>query len=195
MFNAKPIFSRGRAVMLLLAASVPSMALAHAGHSGDAAHSTLYDGFVHPFTGLDHLLMMLAVGLWAGRAGGALRWQLPAAFLSGMAGGWLLGGAGLVMPGLESGIAATLIALGVAMALPLQPKRGQQLGAVAAFAMLHGLAHRGELQGGAAAGLGMLAATALLHAAGVIAAARLLRGTAYRTAGAGLALVGGALLF
>lgn len=194
MTTSRTFISRARLAALLLVSTAPGVALAHSGHADAAAHGALFDGFMHPFTGLDHLLMMVAVGLWAGRAGGALRWQLPAAFVAGMAGGWLLGGAGLVLPGLESGIAATLIAAGVAMALQLRPARWLQLGSVATFAVLHGLAHGGELQG-ATAGLGMLAATALLHVAGIACATYCTRAAAFRTAGAGLAAVGGVLLF
>lgn len=178
---------------LLLAA--PGMVLAHAGHSHDPLAASA--GFMHPFTGIDHLLMMLCVGIWAGRSGGALRWQLPATFLAGMAAGWALGFAGLIVPGLESGIAATLIALGVVLALQLDLPRAAQFAGVAVGAVLHGLAHGGELGGaGWPGGLGMLAATALLHGAG-FAATRLAPsrdGLLYRLAGALLALAGGALL-
>lgn len=179
--------------LLLAALSAPSLALAHAGHSDGGLH----DGFVHPFTGLDHLLMMLFVGVWAARSGGALRWQLPVTFLLSMLGGWMLGTIGVVLPGLESGIAATLIALGVVMALQLRISRAAQIVGVALFAVLHGLAHGSELGGAAWSGaLGMLAATALLHGAGLAAAtlANGVRDTVYRTAGAVLAVVGSVLL-
>jgi urease accessory protein len=183
---------------LLLLAAAPNLAMAHAGHANGGLHGALYEGFVHPFRGIDHLLMMLCIGLWAGRSGGGLRWQLPVTFLLGMTGGWLLGLNGVVMPGLETGIAATLIAAGVVLALGLRLARGAQLAGVMAGAVLHGLAHGGELGGGAAwiGGAGMLAATALLHGAG-LAASRLAPspdGALYRSAGAAMALAGGALL-
>lgn len=184
--------------LLLAALGAPGLALAHAGHSGDGLHGgALYEGFVHPFTGIDHLLMMVFVGLWAGRSGGALRWQLPATFLAAMLGGWMLGAAGLAVPGLEGGIAATLIALGAIMALQLRITRFAQMGCVALFAVLHGLAHGSELGAGAWPGaLGMLAATALLHLAGLVMAMAPTgaRDTTYRGAGAALALAGGVLL-
>lgn len=189
---------------LLLMAAIPGLAMAHAGHSGGDLHGAsdgygmLQTGFIHPFTGVDHLLMMLCVGIWAGRSRGALRWQLPVGFLLGMTGGWLLGLAGVSVAGLESGIAATLIALGVVLALRLDLPRAVQLVGVALGASLHGLAHGGELGGGAAlaAGVGMLAATALLHGAG-FAASRLAPSPGsglYRAVGAVLAVAGSALL-
>jgi urease accessory protein len=182
----------------LLLMAMPGLAMAHAGHSDGGLHDVLSAGFIHPFTGLDHLLMMLCVGVWAGRSGGALRWQLPAAFLLGMSGGWALGLMGAVVPGLESGIAATLIVLGVVLALRLNLPRSAQLVGVALGAVLHGLAHGGELGGSAAwaGGIGMLAATALLHGAG-FAASRLApspESALYRAVGAALAVAGGALL-
>jgi urease accessory protein len=187
----------------LLMAAAPSLALAHAGHAGDGLHGAFYEGFMHPFTGLDHLLMMAFVGAWAARAGTGLRWQLPALFLAGLLGGWALGAAGFVPAGLESGVAATLIALGAAMALRLRLPRLAQFGGVALFAALHGLAHGGELRGSGAAwagALGMLAASALLQLAGWsgptlarrLAAPR--ADGAWRVAGGALAIAGGALL-
>lgn len=179
--------------LLLAVLSAPSLAMAHAGHSDGGLH----DGFVHPFTGLDHLLMMVFVGVWAARSAGALRWQLPATFLLSMFGGWMLGATGFMVPGIESGIAATLIALGVMMALQLRISRAAQIGGVALFAVLHGLAHGSELGGAAWSGaLGMLAATALLHGAGFAAAtlASGARDPVYRTAGAALAVAGSVLL-
>lgn len=192
----------------LLAAGMPGLAMAHAGHSEGGLHGIVVEsfaaGFIHPFTGLDHLLMMLCVGVWAGKSSGALRWQLPAVFLLGMAGGWAAGLAGATLPGLESGIAATLIVLGAVFALRLDPPRAVQLLGIAFGGVLHGLAHGGELGGAEAladaaawvGGIGMLVATALLHGAG-FAACRLAPApdsALYRTVGATLALAGGVLL-
>jgi urease accessory protein len=187
---------------VLLAAGMPGLAMAHAGHAESGLHGIVVEsfaeGFIHPFTGLDHLLMMLCVGIWAGKSSGALRWQLPTVFLLGMAGGWASGLAGTTLPGLESGVAATLIVLGAVFALRLDPPRAVQLLGVALGGVLHGLAHGGELAGTAAwaGGIGMLAATAPLHGAG-FAACRLAPApdsALYRAVGAALALAGGALL-
>jgi len=181
---------------ILSAGSLLGVSMAASAHPG---HS---DGFVaalaHPFTGLDHLLMMLFVGVWAGRSGGAARWLLPATFLLSMLGGWSLGAQGLIVPGIESGIAATLIVLGVLLALQLQLPRAAQMMVVALFALLHGLAHGSELTAGSAwsSAAGMLLATALLHVIGLAATGLIptRRDNIYRVAGAGLALIGGGLL-
>ncbi|HSB96792.1 MAG TPA: HupE/UreJ family protein [Spongiibacteraceae bacterium] len=168
--------------------------------AGASAHPGHSDGFLaafaHPFTGVDHLLMMLFVGVWAGRSGGTTRWLLPATFLSSMLGGWSLGANGLIIPGLESGIAATLIVLGVLLVLQVQLPRAAQIVLVALFALLHGLAHGGELQAAWPSAVGMVLATALLHGLGLTATALIpaRHGVIYRVAGAGLALVGGGLL-
>jgi urease accessory protein len=176
------------AVLLL---GFSSAALAHPGHS-----EGFLSAFAHPFSGLDHLLMMLFVGVWAGRSGGLMRWLLPATFLVSMLGGWLLGQLGAHIAGLESGIAATLIVLGVLLVLQIQLPRLAQMGLVAGFAVLHGLAHGGELGSAWQGAAGMLLATALLHGIGL--AATLLipqqRVGIYRLAGALLAAMGGVLL-
>lgn len=163
---------------------------AHPGH----AENQIAAGLLHPLTGIDHLLAMLAVGLWAGHTGGAARWQLPLAFLGAMGGGWLLGLAGVALPGRESAIAASLLAFGLVLALRADLPRTVQLALTALFALCHGHAHGVELSAGAA--LGFFATTAALHGAGLGIAA-LLPGNApiaYRAAGTGFAMVGTALL-
>jgi urease accessory protein len=181
---------------LLIAALLSAFstgAFAHAGH-GDG----FLAAFAHPFGGLDHLLMMLFVGVWAGNSGGLARWLLPSTFLLSMLAGWSLGVQGLLVPGIDSGIAATLIVLGVLLALRLQLPRTMQLITVAVFALLHGLAHGSELTAGGAwsSAAGMLLATALLHGLGIAATVLIpaRRGAIYRAAGAVLALIGGGLL-
>jgi urease accessory protein len=180
-------------LLAVLLSALSGGAFAHAGH-GDG----FVAAFAHPLSGLDHLLMMLFVGVWAGRSGGATRWLLPATFLTSMLVGWSLGAQGLLVPGIESGIAATLIVLGVLLALQLQVPRSVQMMVIAVFALLHGLAHGSELTAGGAwsSAAGMLLATALLHGLGI--AATLLiparHGAVYRAAGAALALIGGGLL-
>lgn len=157
-----------RALLLaaLLAAPVP--ALAHTG--ADHAHG-LGAGFLHPFTGLDHLVAMVAVGLWAGLLGGRGRLAVPAGFLGGMAAGGVFGMAGLGLPMVEAGIIASVILGGalVAAAARLPVLLATVLAAV--FGVLHGHAHGVELGGSGLAHVpGMLAATALLLGAGVLVA-------------------------
>ena len=180
-------------IFVALIACVPSLAFAHPGHG-----SGFVAAFVHPFTGIDHLLMMLCVGIVAGRIGGNARWQLPLAFLSAMTVGWLIGAAGYTFAGIESGIAAGLIALGVLLSWRIALPTVAQAGIVAMFALLHGMAHGVELAGSApvATSIGFLCAGALLHATGLLIAALIPREKqgVYRVVGIALAVVGGGLL-
>lgn len=102
------------ALALLL---TPALAFAHPGHGDNG----LIAGLGHPIGGLDHLLAMLAVGLWAAQQQGAARWALPCTFVGTMLLGGLLGFEGLDLPALESGIAASVLALGLAVALAVRP--------------------------------------------------------------------------
>jgi len=94
------------ATLLLLS---PTLALAHPGHD----HAGVLSGIAHPVFGLDHLLAMVAVGLWAAQQSGKARWALPLAFVSSMLVGGLLGFAGIAMPLMETGIAGSVLALGL----------------------------------------------------------------------------------
>jgi len=148
-------------------ALAPAAALAHAGH-GD--HSGFVHGFLHPIGGLDHILAMVTVGILAYQIGGRALWLVPATFLAVMAAGGLLGVAGVSFYFVEPGIAASVVVLGVIVALALKPAVAVAMGLVALFAVFHGYAHGVEapLDGSTAAyGAGFMLATALLHAAGV----------------------------
>jgi urease accessory protein len=149
------------AISLLLASGT---ALAHPGdHAGGLAH-----GFAHPFLGLDHLLAMVIVGMWAARTAGRV-WLLPAVFVSFMAAGAALGQ--VPLPFVEPMILLSVLGFGlatiVARRLPLWI--GGPL--VAVFALYHGHAHFVEMPDTSAAGhlAGMLLATASLHLIGVTA--------------------------
>jgi urease accessory protein len=153
-----------------------TLALAVAGSRPALAHTGLEhafsfaSGFGHPWTGLDHMLAMVAVGLWAGLVGGRALWAWPAAFVGVMLAGGALGMAGVPVPMVESGILASVIVLGllVLMAARLPVALGAAL--VAVFAVLHGHAHGAELPSGAAAATyaaGFVLATAALHAVGL----------------------------
>ena len=185
---------RGKTALTVMLSLISGAVLAHPGHG----ESGLLMGCLHPLSGVDHLLAMLAVGLWAGRTGGAARWQLPLAFLAAMSLGWLAGLSGWVLPWMENGIAASVLALGLILALSVQLPRFAQIGVTALFALFHGCTHGVELPVSApfATTLGFLLSTATLHAAG-LGMARLMPGhrqTVYRAAGIGFALVGTALL-
>lgn len=173
----------------------PAVAFAHPGHGDNG----LLAGIGHPLGGLDHLLAMLAVGLWAAQQQGAARWALPCTFVGTMLVGGLLGFAGLELPALESGIAASVLALGLAVALAVRPPLVLAVVATALFALFHGVAHGLELpdmSSPVAYAAGFVAATAALHAAGY-AVVRFLPNAAaplVRVAGALSALTGAWLL-
>lgn len=185
------------ATALLAPLLAPVAALAHPG--GDHVHG-FTAGLLHPLTGLDHLAAMVAIGLWAGLLGGRLLWLLPAGFLGGMAAGGALGMTGLALPGVEAGILASVIVLGVLVGAARHLPAAFALPMVAAFGLLHGHAHGTEAMGGAFGyEAGFLIATAALHGAGLLlAAGAAQRGqqVALRAAGmASAALVAGIAVF
>ena len=143
------------------AAALALISAAAAAHpQGGGAHTHgFFDGFVHPFTGVDHMLAMLAVGIWSVRQSSA-RW-LPATFVGMLLAGMLSGAAGLTIPGLETGIALTVALMGVLVAVAARLPAALATAMVGAFALLHGNAHGHELPAAASA-VGLLAASALL---------------------------------
>ena len=173
---------------LLLA---PALAFAHPGHGDNG----LLAGIGHPIGGLDHLLAMLAVGLWAAQQQGAARWALPCTFVGTLLLGGVLGFEGLNLPALESTIAASVLALGLAVALAARPPLGLALLATALFALFHGVAHGLELPEMSSPwtyAAGFVMATAALHAAGYAVVRVLPRAAAplVRLAGAASAATG-----
>lgn len=186
------------AVAIAATSTLPfaSDALAHA---GPAHVHSMVAGFAHPFTGLDHLLAMVAVGLWAGMSGGRALWAWPAAFVTLMLAGGILGAAHVTLPFVETGILASVVALGIAVAASLRIPTVLGAALIGAFAILHGYAHGAELPAGASAAsymAGFVLATALLHSIGVMAAVAAGSGTgrvAVRAVGA-LVLVAGVAL-
>lgn len=120
------------AALVLLAA--PALAFAHPGHGEHG----LVAGLAHPLTGLDHLLAMFAVGLWAAQQQGAARLALPCTFVGTMLVGGLLGFEGLQLPFMETGIAASVLALGLCVALAVRPPLPLAMAATALFALATG---------------------------------------------------------
>lgn len=182
--------------------ALPLLASAHTGVDGAAHHDTGFmQGFLHPFTGIDHLAAMVAVGLWSAlvaRSGRATLWA-PLGFAAMLLAGALLGMAGVQVPGVEPMIAASLLVIGLLVVTRLRLPGPVAAAVVGAFAVFHGVAHGHELAGehGAAAAIaGMVAATAMLHAAGVAIGWTLRQRGAWlpRVAGAAVALFGAALL-
>lgn len=174
--------------LALAAGLVATPALAHVG--GTQA------GFLHPFTGADHLLAMVAVGLWSGLVLKARWWAWPAAFAGFMLAGFSAAQAGAAFPAVETVILASVVALGLAVAFDLKLPALAGAAAVAVFGAAHGFAHGGEVPAGISAlrfAGGFLAATLMLHLAGVGLALLLRRagtGALARITGAAVALGG-----
>jgi urease accessory protein len=183
-----------------LLATGSALALAHTGNDG-AAHHGIADaaaaGFTHPFTGLDHLAAMVALGVWSALTARRV-WLAPLAFASALLVGALLGFAGVSLPAVEPMIAASLLVLGLLVASRAALPAALGMGTAASFALFHGLAHGQELNGpfGAWALAGMVSATALLHTSGMALGLAMKRSPVWlpRIAGAGVALFGVSLL-
>ncbi|MDE2372117.1 MAG: HupE/UreJ family protein [Burkholderiales bacterium] len=151
----------------LLAGLACGAARAHELHG---AGTGLAAGLLHPVTGLDHVLAMVAVGLWGAVLGPPAIWVLPIAFPVAMAFGALLGMAGMPLPGVEIGIAISALVLGLLVTSRRRLPLPLALALVAAFAVCHGHAHGRELPAGGDAllySLGFVIATGSLHAAGI----------------------------
>ncbi len=127
-------------------------------------------GFKHPVSGLDHVVAMVAVGLWGAQLGAPALWVLPVAFPMVMAFGGMLGLLGVPLPGMEIGIAASAILLGAAVMMELRPPLALAAVLVGFFAIFHGYAHGSELPAGESGllySLGFVMATGCLHAVGI----------------------------
>ena len=179
---------------------IPTAAFAHPG-IGDA-HGFV-QGFAHPLGGLDHLLAMVTVGLLAWQLGGRALWLVPASFVLAMAAGGALAMAGIPVPFVEVGIAASVIVLGAMVALGTKAPLAITMALAALFAIFHGHAHGSEMPldaGGVAYGAGFVLASALLIAGGAALGAAIGRigdaygRTIYRLGGSLVALVGVAVL-
>jgi urease accessory protein len=191
-----------RRIAFTIAAAAAAMAVASNAafaHTGAEHAFSFASGFTHPVTGLDHLLAMVAVGLWAGLNGGRALWAWPVAFVGVMVFGGLLGISGIAVPLVEAGILASVVVLGLLVLAAAQLPVALGAILIAAFALLHGNAHGAELPDGAAAATyaaGFVIATAILHAIGIgvsrmasSANGRLLvRGAGALVAAAGVAL-------
>ena len=127
-------------------------------------------GFLHPISGADHVIAMVAVGLWGAQLGAPAIWVLPVAFPLVMAMGGMLGFLGVPIPGVEYGIAASAIVLGTAVAFEVRPSLAIAALVVGGFAIFHGHAHGTELPPGQSAllySMGFVIATGCLHAVGI----------------------------
>jgi len=127
-------------------------------------------GVRHPLSGLDHVMAMIAVGLWGAQLGQPAIWILPVAFPMVMALGGMMGLLGIPLPGTEYGIAASMILLGAAVTCELRPPLALAAALVGFFAIFHGHAHGTELppgQSGLLYSMGFVMATGCLHGVGI----------------------------
>ena len=165
-------------------------------HQETGQTAGLLSGLVHPLSGLDHVLAMVAVGLWGAVLGQPAIWVLPVAFPMVMALGGLMGLLGFPLTGVEVGIALSAVVLGAMVLTEARPPLWLAALQVAAFAIFHGHAHGRELPEGASAllySLGFVIATGLLHAVGILlgAAHRWAVGRrVVQAAGGGVAIAG-----
>jgi urease accessory protein len=174
----------------MLMASTPAFA-----HLNPVEHGSLSAGLSHPFSGADHILAMIGVGLWAAILGGRAIWAVPAAFLIAIMAGFAAALAGAPLPFVEPVIAASVVVLGLLALVALRVPTYVGMAMVGFFALFHGYAHGGEL--GEAGALpfmaGFVLATAILHGIGVtigVVAARFGGAFVTRLAG-GLTALGG----
>lgn len=179
--------------VFIAAATAPAFA-----HLDPAEHGSLMAGVSHPLSGADHVLAMVAVGLWASQIGGRALVAVPAAFVTTMAVGFLLAVSGIGLPFVEPAVLASVVGLGLLVATAVRLPAAASAAIVGIFALFHGHAHGGELGAAGAVqfGLGFLVSTAILHVAGIGLGIALSRTgmIATRILGAATALGGAALI-
>ncbi len=172
-------------------------------HTGVTATHGFGAGFIHPLLGVDHLLAMVAIGLWAAQSAGRSRralWTIPAAFVAAMAGGAALALAGIGLPLVEFGIAGSVVLLGALVATRFNPPVALGAALAALFAVFHGHAHGAEIAAGADVATyaaGFLVATIALHGVGIalgLAARKMAGGGLARASGGAIAAAGAVLV-
>jgi urease accessory protein len=176
--------------------AVTAPAAAHTGHASLVGFTS---GFLHPVTGLDHVLAMVAVGLLSALLGGRALWLVPGSFIAAMLIGGALGWSGAALPLVELAIVASVVVLGIVVATARRMPVAVAMALAAAFAVFHGHAHGTEMPAavsGLTYALGFLSATALLHAVGLavgLGTERMAQGAgriAVRTGGGVIAALG-----
>lgn len=177
----------------------PGVAFAHPGHGAD---SSLLAGFWHPFSGIDHLLAMTAVGLLASQLGGRALWAVPTTFVAVMAFGGVLGADGVALPFVETAIALSVAVFGILILSGISLPVLAAMVLVGGFALFHGYAHGAEMPSGGALmayGFGFVTATALLHSLGITLGLAISRinqpHRVVQACGAAIAIVGIGLTF
>ncbi len=175
---------------------IPTLAHAHVITMGGGGFGS---GFEHPLTGPDHFLAMFAVGVWGAQMGGRAVWSLPVTFPLIMVLGGVMGILAIPLPGIETGIALSILALGLAIALAWRPKEWIALFLIAIFAICHGYAHGAELPRAADPAdyaIGFVLATGMIHLIGIgvgLALSKPLNGRLARALG--LIIAGGGVYF
>lgn len=180
------------AALLLM---VSGVTYAHPGHS---ELTGFISGVFHPLLGFDHLLAMLAVGIWAAQIGARAVWSVPVTFVVVMIVGAVLGISGITLPNPEHGIALSVLLLGLLSAFALKLPTALSMLIVAIFALFHGYAHGTEMPQAASAALyalGFILATASLHVMGVFLGSSKRFSGWVRMAGGAIAMVGSFLVF
>ncbi len=196
-------FKKLSATVALAAAALPLSALAHVGSDGGGHHgflSSFGHAFAHPFTGADHMAAMLAVGAWSALTV-TPAWRAPAAFVALLVAGALAGFAGLWVPGVEPMIAASVLVLGLLVAVQKQMPWVLAAALAGVFAFFHGAAHGFELAADSAlasagALAGMALGSALLHVGGMVLGKALMQRHRWlaKLAGGATAVLGAAML-
>jgi urease accessory protein len=192
------LMKRALTAFVIFFSFAPAAALAHPGHDGAGG---LVHGFVHPVTGIDHVLAMIAVGVLAALYGGRALWLVPMSFLFAMAAAGAIGMAGIPVQIVEAGIGLSIVVLGLMIAFQIKPPTLVAMVVVGFFALFHGYAHGSEMPNGPAGlsfGAGFLIATALLLSAGeglgLLLQRRTLSRRLIQASGGAMALVGIAVL-
>ena len=185
-----------RHILSALCFFLPSLAYAHVGVG--STHGFI-SGIAHPIGGLDHLLAMVAVGIWAAQMGKRYIWVVPLAFVSVMALGGMLGISGITVPFAEQGIVISVLVMGILIAAAVKLPLAVSVVIVGSFAVFHGHAHGAEMPetvSGMAYGFGFILSTALLHVCGIgfgLLMQRISRPQLVRIAGVTIAVFGGYL--
>jgi urease accessory protein len=183
-----------RLALVLLLSVFAQAAGAHVGMHGGA--NGFAAGLAHPFMGIDHVLAVFTLGLWSAQTSRRALSAIPIAFLAAMALGATLAIHGVALPAIETGIAASVLVVGLLVAFAIRAPLGAGLAIATSFALFHGHAHGNELPAMVepiAYVLGFLAATTMLLATGVVAG-RLIGARPTRAVGACVAVAGAALL-
>lgn len=179
-----------RCSLALAALAFCGAAQAHPGHGAG-----YLAGLGHPFLGLDHVLAMIAVGVWAAQLGGRALWMVPLSFVAVMALAGGLGIAGVALPMADNGVAASVLLLGLLVAFAVRLPFALGCGMAGLFAVFHGYVHGAEMPHAGIAwqyGLGFVSATVALHGLGLLLGRGLERHGAWLRAAGALTAASGA---